>query len=84
MKKLKIGIIGCGFIGIGKHLTTIAKDPDAEVVAFCDIISDRAREAARKFGSSDALVCEDYREKCYNVMILMQFMSVLRITHTKR
>ena len=62
MKKLKIGIIGCGFIGVGKHLTTIAKQPDAEVVAFCDIDLGKAKQAAEKFGGSGVLVCEDFKE----------------------
>jgi len=62
MKKLKIGIIGCGFIANGKHLPSIARMEDAEVVAFCDIIIERAQASAAKYGAADALVCLDYHD----------------------
>ncbi|MEJ2758442.1 MAG: Gfo/Idh/MocA family oxidoreductase [Anaerolineales bacterium] len=62
MKTLKVGIIGCGFIANGKHLPSLAKFDDVEVVAFCDIIIERAQNSAKKYGPADALVCEDYHD----------------------
>jgi predicted dehydrogenase len=62
MKKLKIGIIGCGFIANGKHLPSLSFQKDVEVVAFCDIILERAEASAKKFGTPDALVCLDYHD----------------------
>ena len=62
MKKFKVGMIGCGFIATGKHLPNIAKQADAEVVAFCDIVPERVQAAAQQFGAPDALVCGDYRQ----------------------
>lgn len=62
MKKLKAGIVGCGFIAIGKHLPGMAGMDDVEWVAFCDIIKEKAEKCAREFGAPDALVCTDYRE----------------------
>lgn len=62
MKKLKVGIIGCGFIANGKHLPSLARHEDVEVTAFCDIIIERAQASAKKYGPADALVCEDYRD----------------------
>ena len=47
-KKLKIGIIGCGGIANGKHMPSLAKVSQCEMVAFCDIIVDRAEAAAKK------------------------------------
>lgn len=61
-KKLRIGIIGCGGIANGKHMPALAKQPNAEMVAFCDIEENRAREAAVKFGIEEAAVYTDYRE----------------------
>lgn len=61
-KKFKIGIIGCGGIANGKHMPSLAKQPNAELVAFCDIVEERAKEAAEKFGTPDASVYTDYRE----------------------
>ncbi|NLK88784.1 MAG: gfo/Idh/MocA family oxidoreductase, partial [Clostridiaceae bacterium] len=38
MAKLKFGVIGCGWIGTGKHISTLSKHPNAELVALCDIV----------------------------------------------
>ena len=61
-KLIKIGIIGCGGIANGKHMPALAKVEDAEMVAFCDIIPERAEKAAKEFGTPDAKVYTDYRE----------------------
>ena len=63
MKKLKIGIIGCGGIANGKHMPSLKKLSDkAEMVAFCDIIVERAEEAKKNYGTPDAKVYTDYKE----------------------
>ena len=62
MAKLKIGIIGCGGIANGKHMPSLKKVADAEMVAFCDIIEERAEKAAKEFGTPDAKVYTDYKE----------------------
>ena len=46
---LRIGLIGCGRIS-RNHFEAIAAQPDAECVACCDILAERARESARLFG----------------------------------
>ncbi len=66
--KLRVGIIGLGFIGTQKHLVGMAQHSDrAEIVAFCDFEEDRAENArtqARQNGSAseDAYTTTDYRE----------------------
>ena len=62
MKVLKIGIIGCGGIANGKHLPALTAAGGNEIVAFCDIIVERAEKAAKKYGTPDAKVYEDYSE----------------------
>ncbi len=62
MGKIKVGIVGCGFIAGGKHLPSMALIEDVEVVAFCDLILDRAKNLAAKYGGPDALVTTDYHE----------------------
>src|SRR5690554_1677894 len=62
MKKLKVGIIGCGGIANGKHMPSLAKLDTVEMVAFCDIVEDRAIDAAKRFGTEDAKVYTDYKE----------------------
>ena len=43
MRKLRAGIVGCGGIANGKHLPAMQKSGLYEVVAFCDIIIERAQ-----------------------------------------
>jgi predicted dehydrogenase len=60
MAKLKIGIIGCGFIA-PFHLDAYAKLGAVEVTGFCDIIPERAEAAAKKYGGPGAKVFADYK-----------------------
>ena len=62
MKKLKVGIIGCGGIATSKHMPGLEAIPEAEMVAFCDIIEEKAVKSAEKFGTKDAKVYIDYKE----------------------
>ena len=51
MDKLKIGIIGCGGIANQKHLPSLKANADkCEIVAFCDIIEERAVKACQEYG----------------------------------
>ena len=61
-KKIKIGIIGCGGIANGKHMPSLSKLDDVEMVAFCDIIPEKAEAAKAQYGTPDAKVYTDYRE----------------------
>ncbi len=61
-KLIKVGIIGCGGIANGKHMPSLKKVSDCEMVAFCDIIPERAEKAAKEYGTADAKVYTDYKE----------------------
>jgi predicted dehydrogenase len=61
-KKLRYGIIGCGGIANGKHLPALSKLKDVEVVAFCDIIPERAETANREYAGGEGKVFENYKE----------------------
>lgn len=61
--KLQVGIIGCGGIANQKHLPSLAGQADkCELVAFCDIIEERAQKAAKEYGTANAKVYTDYTE----------------------
>ena len=62
MKTLKAGIVGCGGIANAKHLPAIRKNGHFEVVAFCDLIEERAAKAKVEYGTQDARVYTDYQE----------------------
>ena len=59
---LRIGIIGCGGIANGKHMPALKKQKDVQMVAFCDIIEERAVKAAKDYGTPDAKTYTDYKE----------------------
>jgi len=61
-KVLKVGIIGCGGIGTGKHMPSLARIPEVQMVAFCDIVLERAQDAVKKYGTEESKVYTDYRE----------------------
>lgn len=61
-EKLKAGIIGCGGIARGKHMPSIKKVDQVELIAFCDIIEERAVKASENYGSSDAKCYTDYKK----------------------
>jgi predicted dehydrogenase len=61
-RNLKVGIIGCGGIANAKHMPSLKALGCVELVAFCDIIPEKAEKAKKEFGTKDALVCSDYRD----------------------
>jgi len=62
MAKLKVGIIGCGGIANGKHMPSIKALNRVDMVAFCDLVEERAIKAAKEYGTPDAKVYTDYKE----------------------
>ena len=63
MGKLRIAIVGCGGIANQKHMPSIKANADkADMVAFCDIIPERAEKAAKEYGVESAKVYTDYKE----------------------
>lgn len=63
MSKVKIAIVGCGGIANQKHMPSLKQFPDrAEMVAFCDILPERAEKAAKEYGVPGAKVYTDYKE----------------------
>ncbi|MNH79017.1 putative oxidoreductase YcjS [compost metagenome] len=61
-KVLKVAVIGCGGIAKGKHLPSLSKQKEVELVAFCDIIEERAIEAKEKYGNENSKVYTDYKK----------------------
>ncbi|MCM3442286.1 Gfo/Idh/MocA family oxidoreductase [Metabacillus halosaccharovorans] len=61
-KTVKVAIIGCGGIANGKHMPSLKKVEAVELVAFCDVIVERAEKAAQEYGIKDAKVYENYQD----------------------
>jgi len=49
MKKIRVGVIGCGSISEIAHLPAINKYPETELTAVCDVNLNRAKEVAKKW-----------------------------------
>lgn len=62
MENLKVGIIGCGGIANGKHMPAIKALGGVDMVAFCDLIPEKAEKAKAEYGTEDAQVFTDYKE----------------------
>lgn len=59
--KVRVGIIGCGGIANGKHMPALKGTGLVEMVAFCDIIEEKALKAKKEFGTEDAKTYTDYK-----------------------
>ncbi|WP_419881468.1 Gfo/Idh/MocA family protein [Peribacillus sp. B-H-3] len=64
MRKLRIGVIGCGSIATHRHLREYAANPEAEIAAVCDIVKERAEEKAslyqaKPYTSYEELLADD-------------------------
>lgn len=62
MKRVRIGVIGIGNIGT-LHLGNIEKEPRVELTAVCDIVPEKAKAAAERYGvkayfDSDTLLAD--------------------------
>ncbi len=77
-KKIRVAIIGCGGIANQKHLPSFKANADrADLVAFCDIIPERAEKAAKEYGTEDARVFTDYKELLADQSLNIDLVHVL-------
>ncbi|WP_326716905.1 Gfo/Idh/MocA family protein [Vagococcus jeotgali] len=80
---LKVGIIGCGGIANGKHMPALSKIEEVEMVAFCDVLEDRARKAKEDYGTSESLIYTDYQELLLNKEIDVIHVCTPNNTHAE-
>ena len=83
MSKTKIGIIGCGGIANQKHFPALKNNADLnEIVAFCDIIEDRAVKAAKEFGAKGAEIYTDYHALLANPEVEVVHICTPNVSHS--
>lgn len=80
---LKVGIIGCGGIANGKHMPSLLKAEQAEMVAFCDIVLEKAEAAAKEFGGENASVYTNYVELLQDKSIDVIHVCTPNISHAE-
>lgn len=82
MKKIKVGIVGCGNIANTKHFIALKKNSElAKMIAFCDIIEERAVKAAAEYGVKGAKVYTDYKEMMNNKEIDLIHVLTPNVSH---
>ncbi len=87
MEKLKIAIVGCGGIANQKHMPSIRANAEkAEMVAFCDIIPERAQKGSRRIRDARRKKFIRITKQCLQItkLKLMLYMFVLQMLHTVR
>ncbi|MBL0385055.1 Gfo/Idh/MocA family oxidoreductase [Tumebacillus sp. ITR2] len=82
-QKLRVGMIGCNGIARGKHLPSLQKLPEVELVAFCDVVESAAVAAREQFGAADAKVYVDYRELLLDASIDVVHICTPNDTHAE-
>ena len=68
MGKVKIGIIGLGYIG-NVHARIFSRDERTEVAALYDIVPERAEKTAKSVGSKVCASREELFENCDAVLV---------------
>jgi len=51
MQKIKVGVIGCGSIAKHRHLPEYFGNEHVEIIAVCDMVTERANEMAKKYNA---------------------------------
>lgn len=83
-KKLRVGIIGCGGIANQKHFPALQKNADLnEMVAFCDILEERAVEACEKYGAEGAKHYTDYHDLLADESIDVVHVCTPNVSHSE-
>ena len=59
MNKIRVGVIGCGSIAKFRHLPEYAANEISEIAAVCDLVEERAKKMAERYGGE---VYTDYEE----------------------
>lgn len=82
MTKLRIGIVGLGFIGTQKHLVGLSQHFDrCEIVGFCDLEIEKAETARAEFGSADSYTTTNYLDLVNDPSIDVIHVCSWNVTH---
>ena len=84
MGKIKVGIVGCGGIANQKHFPALKNNADLnEIVAFCDIIVERAEKACAEFGAEGAKVYQDYHDLLADPEVEVVHICTPNVSHSE-
>ena len=84
MEKIRIGVIGCGGIAVNKHLPALKNNADlCEMVAFCDIKEELAKEACEEYGAEGAKYYTEYQELLGNPEVEAVHICTPNVSHSE-
>ena len=84
MSKIKVGIVGCGGIANQKHFPALKNNENlAEMVAFCDIIPERAEKACKEFGAPGSKVYKDYHDLLADPAVEVVHVCTPNVSHSE-
>lgn len=83
MEKLEVAIVGCGGIGTQKHMPALSTIDQVEIIAFCDLIEERAKAAKRTFGTADSRVYTNYQELLSNEELDIVYVCTPNASHAE-
>ena len=84
MSKIRVGIIGCGGIANQKHFPALKNNADlCEMVAFCDIIPERAEKACAEFGAPGAKSYVDYHDLLADPTVEIVHVCTPNVSHSE-
>lgn len=84
MAKIKLGVVGCGGIANQKHFPALKNNGDLnEIVAFCDIIVERAEKACAEFGAEGAKVYQDYHDLLADPNVEVVHICTPNVSHSE-
>ncbi len=81
-EQIRAAIIGCGGIANGKHMPSIKALGFVDMVAFCDIVEQKAINAKNAYGTPDAKVYTDYKELLKDESIQVVHVCTPNISHS--
>ena len=79
-KVFRVGMIGCGGIA-NRHATILEKLDRTELVAFCDIAVERARDFAQKYADGKPPTFSDYHEMIEKVALDVVYICLPPFAH---
>jgi predicted dehydrogenase len=71
-EKLRVGVLGAGAWAMAAHIPGWQRDPRCEVATVCDIVGDRAKEAAARFHIPEA-------QRDWEVMVARKDLDVIDV-----
>ncbi len=80
---LRVGIIGVGGIAEGKHMPNLAKVKNVKMVAFCDLLRDKAEKGAAQFGVKGAAIYTDYQQMLIKEQLDVVHVCTPNISHAE-